>query len=222
MNNWELVVFDLDGTLLNTLDDLADAVNHTLGEYGFPPKSTEHVRRSVGNGAANLMRQCIPGGSEDPDFEACLHSYKDYYQENLLVKTRPYDGIPELLAALRRRGIRIAVLSNKPDDAVKALVREIFGPEISAAAGESEHSGRKPSPDGVFAILKELGVPAEHAIYVGDSDVDVKTAHNAGLPAVGVTWGFRDRGVLEEAGADYIIDRPEELDRLIGDGSIRR
>jgi phosphoglycolate phosphatase len=220
MDTTGLVIFDLDGTLLNTLGDLADAVNHTLGEYGMPGQSTEHVRCSVGNGAANLMRQCVPGGSDHPEFEACLESYKDYYQKNLLIKTRPYDGIPELLAALRRRGIRIAVLSNKPDDAVKALVREIFGPEISAAAGESEQNRRKPSPDGVFQILKELDVPAEHALYVGDSDVDIKTAHNAGLPAVGVTWGFRDRGVLEAAGADYIIDRPEELDRLIGDGSI--
>ena len=113
------------------------------------------------------------------------------------------------------------MLSNKPDDAVKALVREIFGPEIAAAAGESEQNHRKPSPDGVFQILKELDVPAEHAIYIGDSDVDVKTAHNAGLRAVGVTWGFRGRGVLEEAGADYIIDRPDELGRLIEDGSIR-
>ncbi len=221
MDTHGLVIFDLDGTLLNTLDDLADAVNHTLGEYGFPPKSTEHIRRSVGNGAANLLRQCVPGGSEHPEFEACLESYKDYYQKNLLIKTRPYDGIPELLAALRRRGIRIAVLSNKPDDAVKSLVREIFGPEIAAAAGESEQNRRKPSPDGVFQILRELGVSAGNTIYIGDSDVDVMTAHNAGLKAVGVTWGFRGRGVLESAGADYIIDRPEELDRLIGDGSIR-
>ena len=221
MDKLDLVIFDLDGTLLNTLDDLADAVNHTLGEYGFPVQSTEHVRRSVGNGAANLMRQCVPGGADHPDFEECLASYKNYYKENLLIKTRPYDGIPELLTALRRRGIRIAVLSNKPDDAVKALVREIFGPEISAAAGESEQNRRKPSPDGVFRILTELHVTAGQAIYVGDSDVDVKTAHNAGLKAVGVTWGFRGRGVLEAAGADYIIDRPEDLDRLIGDGSIR-
>lgn len=221
MNTKSLVLFDLDGTLLNTLDDLADAVNHTLAEYGFPPKSTEHVRRSVGNGAANLMRQCVPGGFDHPDFEECLRSYKEYYQRNLRIKTRPYDGIPELLGSLGRRGIQIAVLSNKPDDAVKVLVREIFGPGIAAAAGESERNRRKPSPDGVFEILNETGTAADHAIYVGDSDVDIKTAHNAGLRAVGVTWGFRSRGVLEEAGADYIIDRPEELDRLIDDGSIR-
>ena len=221
MDTESLVIFDLDGTLLNTLDDLADAVNHTLGEYNFPAQSTEHVRLSVGNGAANLMRKCVPGGMDQPDFEDCLAAYKEYYSNNLRNKTRPYDGIPELLNALREKGIRIAVLSNKPDDAVKALVREIFGPEISAAAGESERLHRKPSPDGVYEILKELDVPAGHAIYVGDSDVDVMTAHNAGLRAVGVTWGFRDRGVLEEAGADYIIDRPDELGRLIEDGSIR-
>jgi len=221
MDTKSLVIFDLDGTLLNTLDDLADAVNHTLGEYNFPAQSTEHVRLSVGNGAANLMRKCVPGGSDQPDFEDCLASYKEYYSKNLRNKTRPYEGITELLNALKKKGIRIAVLSNKPDAAVKTLVREVFGPEISAAAGESERNRRKPSPDGVYEILQELDVPAGHAIYVGDSDVDVMTAHNAGLRAVGVTWGFRDRGVLEEAGADFIIDRPAELDRLIDDGSIR-
>lgn len=211
MDNFDTVIFDLDGTLLDTLDDLADSVNYALSIYNYPAKSIEDVRSFVGNGVARLMTLSVPDGQENPHFASCFQDFKCHYELNIQNKTVPYQGIPELLQALHVANYKLAIVSNKLDKAVKHLAEGNFGEYIQVAVGETENVRRKPAPDSVYRALEELGATQTKAIYVGDSEVDVQTARNAGLICVGVTWGFRDRGVLEAEGADYIIDHPEEL-----------
>jgi len=211
MRKYDTVIFDLDGTLLNTLDDLADSVNEALRIHGFPLRTTQEVRQFVGNGVGRLMECSVPEGRENPKFERCLADFRTHYSGNLQNKTRPYPGIMELLQQLDDQGYRMAVVSNKFDTAVKGLCKTYFGRYIKVAIGESAGVDKKPAPDSVFRALKELGSDAKKAVYVGDSDVDVLTARNAGLPCVGVTWGFRDRELLEQEGADRVIDDPGEF-----------
>ena len=211
MTDITTVVFDLDGTLLDTLGDLADGVNFALTQFGFPEKTVGEVRLFVGNGVRNLMELSIPGGIGNPDFEPCLHVFKEHYANNMQNKTRPYDGVLVLLEALRKEGFKIAIVSNKFDKAVKELSKEYFGDHIDVSIGESARIHKKPAPDCVYEALHELETEAATAIYVGDSEVDVRTAHNAGLPCVGVTWGFREREILVKEGAEYIISHPLEL-----------
>lgn len=211
MAKYDTVIFDLDGTTLDTLEDLADSVNFALNLYGYEQRPLAHVRKSVGNGVANLVSLCIPQGHQNPQFNDCLGDFRAHYEKNLQNKTAPYAGIPELIAELHKKNYKLAIVSNKLDGAVKELNKQYFGDVIAVAIGETEHLQRKPAPDSVFAALKELGADVSKAVYVGDSEVDVKTAKNAGLPCIAVTWGFRDRELLESEGADYIIDRPEEL-----------
>lgn len=207
----DTVIFDLDGTLLNTLDDLADAMNYALVQYGYPVRKLAEIRQFVGNGVRNLMELSIPGGLEDPQFEACLHTFKDYYSQNMQNKTCPYPGVMELLEKLTAAGMKMAIVSNKFDKAVKELNLQYFGGNISVAIGESARIHKKPAPDCVFEALQELRADAHSTIYAGDSEVDVRTAHNAGIPCVGVTWGFRDKEILVKEEAEYIIDNPMEL-----------
>ena len=197
------ILFDLDGTLLDTLEDLADSVNHTLTLLGYPRRTTEEVRRFVGNGARRLMEQAVPAGG---DAEKALAEFQRYYAAHCRVLTRPYDGIPEALAILEKNH-PIAIVSNKPDFAVKSLCAEYF-PGIYAL-GESEACPRKPAPDMVRKAMSDLGV--DRCIYVGDSEVDVLTARNAGVPCLSVLWGFRDRAEMEAAGGRNFCDSPEEL-----------
>lgn len=214
---FDTAVFDLDGTVLDTLDDLADSVNHTLNAYGFPTRTRDEVRRFVGNGVPLLIERAVPAGTA-PDIRArCLADFKAYYKENMYHKTGPYPGIPELLDALRARGVKIAVVSNKFDAAVKDLCRRFYGDLIPVAIGERPDVRKKPAPDSVFTALRELGSAPENALYIGDSDVDIQTAKNAGLTSVGVTWGFRDRALLEREGAQYIIDSPAQLLDIIAE-----
>ena len=208
---YNTVIFDLDGTLLNTLEDLTDSVNYALGKFGYPLRTIDEIRRFVGNGVKVLMDLAVPKGTSAEDTAKCLEVYRKHYSENLQNKTGPYDGIPEMLNNLKEMGIKLAVVSNKYDSAVKALCKDYYKDYIQVAIGESQGVAKKPAPDSVFAALKELGATQEEALYVGDSDVDVHTAHNAGLKCVGVTWGFRNREILKAEGADYIIDKPEEL-----------
>jgi len=215
------IIFDLDGTLLNTLDDLADSVNFALRKHGFPERSAEEVRSFVGNGVRRLMQLSIPGGFDNPKFESCLEIFREYYSRNMSNKTRPYDGIMELLAELTRKGYRLAIVSNKFDRAVKGLAREFFGEYITVAIGESGGVRKKPEPDCVFEALRELSAAVDEAIFVGDSEVDVKTAKNAALTCIGVTWGFRNRELLAAEGADHIIDSPLELIELLNTGQFR-
>lgn len=207
----EAVIFDLDGTLLNTLNDLADAVNWALEKYGQPKRSLEEVRRFVGNGLRNLMVQAVPNGDENPVFESLFEFFREYYKGHCNVKTAPYEGILELLKELKGRSVKMAIVSNKIDAGVKELNGIHFAEFIEVAIGEREGIGRKPAPDSVNEALRILNVDKEHAVYVGDSDVDILTAKNAEIRCISVSWGFRDEAFLMEHGAGIMIDRPLEL-----------
>ena len=211
----EAVVFDLDGTLTDTLTDLKNSVNFALGEMNFPERSLDEVRRFVGNGVRRLIYLSVPENTPDEISEQCLSAFKEHYKSHSLVETKPYDGIVPMLEALKNKGIKTAVVTNKMQEAAADIVEKFFSGLIDEAIGQVDGIAQKPQPDGVYAALKKLGVPKEEAVYVGDSDVDCKTAHNAGIPCIGVSWGFRGREVLAENGADYIIDRPSELLELL-------
>ena len=205
------VLFDMDGTLLNTLDDLRDSVNYALSQYGFPARTLEEIRRFVGNGVRKLMERAVPDGAANPQFEACFAVFLDYYKTHNAIKTAPYEGVTPVLEALRKRGVRVGVVSNKIDNALQDLTKLYFGDLVEVAVGNREGLNCKPSSDTVFAALHDLGESADTAIYVGDSDVDVQTAHNSGLPCVSVLWGFRTREDLLAVGADTFVETPEKL-----------
>jgi phosphoglycolate phosphatase len=203
------ILFDLDGTLLNTLEDLADATNHALGVFGHPPRTLAEVRRFIGNGAENQIRLSLPDDNK-ADLQQVLEVYKPYYTAHCQIKTKPYDGVLDVLKTLGEK-YPIAIVSNKPDSAVKALCADYF-PGLYAL-GETPDCPRKPAADMVFRAMEAIGV--ERCVYVGDSEVDVLTAKNAGMPCVGVLWGFRDREDLEAAGECVYCERTEDLVRII-------
>lgn len=207
------VIFDLDGTLLNTLDDLADSTNYALSRFGYPTRTIEEVRQFVGNGVAKLIERAIPEGINNPNFEKCLAIFKENYAQNMYNKTAPYNGIIEMLSNLKSKGIKIAVVSNKFDLAVKELCKKYFEGFIDFAAGENEAQGikKKPAPDTVISVLNEFNFAPEDAVYVGDSDVDIMTAKNSKMPCISVTWGFRDKKFLLENGATILINTPSEI-----------
>lgn len=207
------VIFDLDGTLLNTLDDLADSTNYALSKFGYPTRTIEEVRQFVGNGVAKLIERAIPEGKNNPNFEKCLSIFKENYAQNMYNKTAPYNGIIEMLSNLKSKGIKIAVVSNKFDLAVKELCKKYFEGFIDFAAGEDEAQGikKKPAPDTVISVLNEFNFAPEDAVYVGDSDVDIMTAKNSKMPCISVTWGFRDKKFLLENGATILINAPSEI-----------
>ena len=200
------ILFDLDGTLLDTLEDLKDAVNYTLEHFGCPPRSLEQVRTFVGTGAANLIRKALPGREDDPPLEEALAVYQAYYALHSQDKTQPYEGVLQALAEIGAR-YPVAIVSNKPDAATKALCARYF-PGVYAR-GESTDCPRKPAPDMVYRTMAELDV--DTCVYVGDSEVDVQTAKNAGVRCLSVLWGFRDRDCLQAAGADCFCRTPAEL-----------
>ena len=209
-------IFDLDGTLLDTLQDLANSVNYALRQYGLPEHSLDDVRRFVGNGVRLLMERAVPDGAQHPQFEAVFATFRQHYMEHSLDTTRPYDGIVETIHELKQRGCRLAVVSNKMMAATQELVAHFF-PEIEVAIGEHEAAGirKKPAPDTVYEALRQLGlvVGGETAdtVYVGDSDVDIATARNSGLPCISVLWGFRDKPFLLEHGATTFVSTSQEL-----------
>lgn len=207
------VIFDLDGTLLNTLDDLADSTNYALSKFGYPTRTIDEVRQFVGNGVAKLIERAIPEGKNNPNFEKCLAIFKENYAQNMYNKTAPYNGIIEMLSNLKSKGIKIAVVSNKFDLAVKELCKKYFEGFIDFAAGENEAQGikKKPAPDTVISVLNEFNFAPEDAVYVGDSDVDIMTAKNSKMPCISVTWGFRDEKFLLENGATILINVPSEI-----------
>lgn len=204
------ILFDLDGTLLNTLEDLLDATNYALAQCGYPLRTLPELRRFVGNGAENQIRMSLPEGASPEEVQRVLKIYKPYYTEHCQVKTRPYDGIWESLAILKEK-YPIAVVSNKPDAAVKALCGQMF-PGIFAL-GEAPDCPRKPAPDMVHKACRAIGV--DTCVYVGDSEVDVRTAKNAGVPCLSVLWGFRDREDIEAAGGQYFCESPAQLTEKI-------
>lgn len=200
------IIFDLDGTLLNTLEDLTDATNAALDHFGCKARTMEEVRSFVGNGAERLIRLALPGEENDPEVSRVLSWYKDFYAAHSQIKTRPYEGVLEALAAVKAE-FPVAVVSNKPDNATKLLCKQYFG-EVYAL-GEGDDMPRKPAPDMVHRAMADIG--AQACIYVGDSEVDVLTARNAGVPCLSVLWGFRDKETLLEAGADHFCEAPCDL-----------
>ena len=208
---YKAVIFDLDGTILDTLDDLADSVNFALQKHGLPVRENAEIRSFLGNGMVNLVK--LSAGDKAEDIAGILADFKEYYAKHSADKTKPYDGVLETISALKEQGVKTAVLSNKGDFAVQPLVKRYFGGLIERAQGENEAAGvlRKPNPDGVYKIMKELGVTEKETVFVGDSEVDILTAKNAGVDCVAVTWGFRDEKDLIENGAEKRISKPSEL-----------
>lgn len=213
MNDFQTYIFDLDGTLLNTLDDLAASTNAALRHSGFPERRTDEVRRFVGNGVRKLMERAIPSGEGNPLFNETFAFFRQHYLEHSLDNTRPYEGVEELLRELKRRGKRTAIVSNKFYAATQELARHFFPDTIDVAIGEHEDAGirKKPAPDTVLEALRQLGVGKEEAVYVGDSDVDIATAHNCGMPCISVLWGFRDEAFLRQHGAQTLVGKPCEI-----------
>lgn len=211
----QAVIFDLDGTLLNTLGDLRAATNHALEVRGLAPRSMDEIRRFVGNGIRLLICRAMPEGTSDAEIDAALDDFKAYYAAHIHDRTVPYDGIPQLLTALRKCGVKVAVLSNKIDSASQELIGYFFPGKTDVVFGEHVGVPRKPDPTSCRMVMQQLGVQPEQVLYVGDSGTDMQTAKNAGLYAVGVTWGFRSREVLTENGADVLVDHPEQILRIV-------
>lgn len=209
------VIFDLDGTLLNTLGDLRAATNHALEVRGLPPHSMEEIRQFIGNGIRLLICRAMPEGTPEAEIDAALDDFKAYYAAHIHDRTVPYDGIPQLLTALRERGIKVAVLSNKIDSASQQLIDYFFPGKTDVVFGEHVGVPRKPDPTSCRMVMQQLGVQPEQVLYVGDSGTDMQTAKNAGLYAVGVTWGFRSKEVLLEYGADVLVNRPEQILQIL-------
>lgn len=207
---YKAVIFDLDGTLLDTLKDLANSVNYALREFGYPERTIDEVRRFVGNGVIKLMKRAAPDGIDEEAFEKCFNAFRSHYLEHMYDNTKPYEGIMEMLSILKEKGVKTAVVSNKLHSGVVGLCEDFFGGQLTSAYGVNTEDERKPQPKNVFKALYDLGVGAEETVYVGDSGVDVQTAKNAGLKCIGVTWGFRSEEELLEAGAEYIAHSAEE------------
>lgn len=205
------VIFDLDGTLLDTLEDLKDSTNYAMRVFHFPERTLDEVRAFVGNGLGMLIRRASPAGTDEETLSRALAVMKSHYAKNYHNKTVPYPGIPELLQHLKADGYPMAIVSNKADLVVRLLRELYFRDLIPVAVGETENISRKPAPDMVYEGMRRLGVEDHPAVYIGDSDVDIQTAANAGLPCLSVSWGFRSRERLKAAGASYIIDTPDEL-----------
>lgn len=211
MNKITTLVFDLDGTLLDTLRDLADSVNYALTQYHYPLRSTGQVRRALGNGVQKLMEASVPDGLTSAEFDAVFSCFKAHYVQHSMDNTAPYDGIIDMLRSVREQGYRCAIVSNKLDPAVQDLNRNFFSRYMDVAIGESPSIRRKPAPDSVLEALRRMGSTIAEALYIGDSEVDMATARNASLPCLSVTWGFRDESFLKEQGAAHIVHRPAEI-----------
>lgn len=212
---YKAVLFDMDGTVLDTLGDLAAAVNHTLREFSMPERSIAEVAAALGNGAAYLIAHTVPDGTPKELTDKVLAAYAPYYDAHCDILTGPYDGIVPLMQKLRGKGVKLAVISNKQDTAVKLLAEKYFPGLLEIAVGESAEVRRKPNPDAVLAALRHIGVEREDAIYVGDTEVDLQTARNAGMECASVDWGFRTREQLVEIGAEHIFDTVQELEEYL-------
>ncbi|MDE7310679.1 MAG: HAD-IA family hydrolase [Eubacterium sp.] len=209
------VIFDLDGTLLNTLEDLMDAVNYALEQFGYPVRTLAEIRAFVGNGVRTLMERALPDGAANPAFEEILKAFREYYTIHCEDKTHAYDGVLELMQQLKDAGIKMAIVSNKLDSAVKELNQSYFNGYVDAAIGETENIRRKPAADMVEHALAILKGKKQDTVYIGDSDVDIQTAANAGIDCISVSWGFRDSDFLRKCGASVIADTPQQVYDLI-------
>ncbi len=208
---YKAAIFDMDGTILDTLEDLTDSVNAALRWAGYPERTLDEVRSFVGNGALKLVERAVPAGTGAADIRRVLDFYRPYYQEHAEEKTRPYPGIPEALSALRAAGVKLAVVSNKPHGATVKLAARYFPGAFDAVLGARDGVPVKPAPDLLEAVMGSLGAAPEETAYIGDSDVDIETAKNTGTACVSVAWGFRSEGFLREHGADLTVRNGEEL-----------
>lgn len=211
MRKYDLVIFDLDGTILNTLEDLTDSLNIILRKYQYPQRDLPEVRGFVGNGIRLLVERALPKGLSVETIDSLHQEFIQYYQKHCMDKTRPYEGIPDVIRCLRERGYYTAVVSNKADHAVQILCDQYFAGLFDIAVGERTGIARKPAPDSINQILESLEIPANRAVYIGDSDVDIATAHNAGMDEIAVTWGFKDAAFLKQSGAGCLIHNPDEI-----------
>lgn len=209
------VLFDLDGTLLDTLGDLTAAMNRSLTRHGLPERTRQQMRAALGNGAQRLMELSVPAGTDGTLFETLLAEYNADYAAHCRIETAPYPGVDALLRQLHAQGRKLAIVSNKPDEAVRALRAEFFADTVPIAVGEKQGIRRKPAPDTLLTAMAQLGADPASTVYVGDSEVDIATARAAGLPCISVLWGFRDRDVLEQAGAQQFAADTGELAKLL-------
>ena len=211
----DTIIFDLDGTLLNSLNDLHVCFNHAIKSFGYPERTLSEIKSFVGNGIKKAIERALPNPIEDSDLNKIVDYFRIYYKDHMAEFTKPYDGIISMLKELKNKGYKLAVVSNKYDDEVKKLVQNYFGEYIDVAIGEGHGIRRKPEVDGVIEAINELHSNLRKAIFVGDSDVDIKTAQNAGIHCISVTWGFRDRDFLMREGAEYFANHPKEIVEII-------
>ena len=210
-----IAIFDLDGTILNTLEDLADSTNYALKTYGYPERTMDEVRQFVGNGIRKLMERAVPEGTPVEEIDRVHETFTAHYKVHCADKTRPYDGIMELLQNLKKDGCKLAVVSNKADYGVQELCKQYFDGVFDFAVGEREGIRKKPAPDSVNEVLKTLGCSRDRAVYIGDSDVDIQTAANAQMDHIIVEWGFRDVQFLISQGAKVLVEKPEEILEIV-------
>ncbi|MCR5467849.1 MAG: HAD-IA family hydrolase [Lachnospiraceae bacterium] len=212
---YELAIFDMDGTILDTIDDLADATNHVLEQYGMPLHTVDEVKGFVGNGIHKLIERAVAPGADEETVEKVFDSFNEYYKGHCAIKTKPYDGINETIEKLKAAGVITAVVSNKADYGVQSLCEEYFKGLFDYAVGDKNGQRRKPYPDSVFEVLEKFSIEKKDAVYIGDSEVDYKTAINAGLDSIMVTWGFREEKMLRELGAKTFAHNPEDVGKII-------
>lgn len=212
---YKLAIFDMDGTILSTLDDLADSLNHILKTAGYPTHTLQEVEQFVGNGILKLIERAVPKGTDTSCIEQLFQEFIPYYQNHCAIKTKPYDGIPALLENLCSHGCKTAVVSNKADAAVKELCRVYFNGLFDISFGERPGIPKKPAPDSIHEVLQILKIDPKDAVYIGDSEVDLQTAKNSGLDVIMVNWGFRSTEFLQSCGADTIVSTPQEIAQRI-------
>ncbi|MBQ8182660.1 MAG: HAD family hydrolase [Clostridia bacterium] len=212
---FDTAIFDLDGTILNTLADLRDSVNFALVKNGLPERSTEEIRSFVGNGIRLLIERAVPESTECDVVDKCFLDFKEHYKFNSDNKTKPYNGVTELLKELKKSGIKLALVSNKADFAVQGLVNKYFPDIFGFVTGEKDNIRRKPCPDSVFAAMEYLGSDRNNTVYIGDSEVDIETSKNSRIACVAVTWGFRDKDILIGLNPEYIVDTPEQITEIM-------
>lgn len=212
---YKAIIWDMDGTLLNTLDDLTDCVNYALTKYGLPKRDISETRHFVGNGIGRMIRLSLPQDADEETYEKVFESFKEYYTDHCKIKTGPYPGVQQLLSRLKAEGFKMAIVSNKVDFALKALAKECFGDSIDVAIGEREGLRRKPEPDMVELAMKEIGAQKSETVYIGDSDVDLMTARNSGLDCINVLWGFRTKEELTACGATRFASDTDELFKML-------
>lgn len=211
----DTIIFDLDGTLLNTLEDLKDSVNYALKKQNFELRTLPEIRSFVGNGIRLLMERSVPENTDAETFEICFKDFCDYYKIHMEDKTAPYEHINEMLTTIKKEGFKTAIVTNKADFAAQDLCKRMFGDTIDLVVGSTDDRPNKPAPDGVYYALEILGSKLENTVFVGDADTDILTANNAGLVSIGVLWGFRDREVIEKEGAKYIVSTVKDLEKLL-------